>query len=313
VRAALTAVSGVVGVEVRSEDSAFPLVVLLALEPSTDEAVVALEVQRMLRLRFGPELGHVRLEVDDSSVVDLRKPRHLRDEWPAAGDGRRRTYVLLSGPVEANGSGVGPGAGPDSRPGPATAFAQGPEPSPIVGVVALPVASTESPHVGGEEVPPDAPAMQVSLPGRGSASVTVEAAVTGVTATVVLSRDGVEHVGRSWLPASAGVGGRGAGGRGVGGRAVSGATRRALSAVAAATLRALGDLVGDGIQLRVDSVSLTPVGVARVAIAAVLWVSPCGSERLTGSAEAGDDARVAMVRATVDAVNRRLGAPFLFS
>ena len=302
-RAALTAVSGVVGVEVRSEDSAFPLVVLLALEPSTDEAVVALEVQRMLRLRFGPELGHVRLEVDDSSVVDLRKPRHLRDEWPAAGDGRRRTYVLLSGPVEANGSGVGPGAGPDSRPGPATAFAQGPEPSPIVGVVALPVASTESPHVGGEEVPPDAPAMQVSLPGRGSASVTVEAAVTGVTATVVLSRDGVERVGTSRLAAGADVGGR----------AVSGATRRALSVVAAATLPALDDLVGDGVQLRVDSVSLTPVGVARVAIATILWVSPDGSERLTGSAEAGDDARLAMVYATVDAVNRRLGAPFLFS
>ena len=50
-----------------------------------------------------------------------------------------------------------------------------------------------------------------------------------------------------------------------------------------------------------------------MAIATVLWVSPDGTERLTGSAEAGNDAHVAMAHATVDAVNRRLDAPFLFS
>ena len=87
---------------------------------------------------------------------------------------------------------------------------------------------------------------------------------------------------------------------------------RSLRGVAAATLRALDHLVGEDIRPHVDVVSLTPAGMTRVAIAQVIWVSQNGTERLTGSVAVGDDARCAMVRATVDAVNRRLDRPFLF-
>ena len=231
----------------------------------------------------------------DTSAGGLRAPRHLREGRIVAGRHGRPAHAPLSTDQQDSGPIPGPDPGPDPRREADTAVVQVGEASPAADVGAPPAARTES--------PPEAPAPIPSMPGPWSAGVTVEAGVTGVTATVILSRDGVEHVGWSRLAAPAGVGGR----------AVSGATRRALSVVAAATLQALDDLVGDQVQLRVDSVALMPVGVARVAIATVLWVSPDGSERLTGSAGAGDDARHAMVRATVDAVNRRLEAPFLFS
>lgn len=107
----------------------------------------------------------------------------------------------------------------------------------------------------------------------------------GVVATVTLVHDGAAHVGTAdGLPTPA-------------------ATYRA---VATATLRALADLVVPGLRLEVDAVALAPVGDGTVALVRVIWLTAEGAEHLTGSSEVRDDARHAVIRATLDAVNRRL-------
>ena len=107
----------------------------------------------------------------------------------------------------------------------------------------------------------------------------------GVVATVTLVHDHAAHVGTAeCLPTPA-------------------ATYRA---VATATLRALSSVVSDEVRLEVDAVAITPVGDGTVALVRVIWLTAEGAEHLTGSSEVRDDARHAVIRATLDAVNRRL-------
>ena len=298
VRSTLAAVSGVTDVHVDVDDVARRTSVRLVLDPGVDETVVALAVHRALHLEFGPGLGHVRLEVlDDGSTDGRRPPQHLRPSGSGSRARRSPARALLSGRPDVSDVEVDPGVGP----GPAAEIVLDDDP--------LTASAAVEPNADAETTP-EAPApaptpTDAGSPpaGPGSSAVTVVADATGVIASVTLTRDGVELVGTSQLEASAVAATR----------SVSFATARALTAVAAATLRALDGVVGEGVRLHVDSVSLTPVGVARVAIAQVFWVSPQGSQRLTGSAEVDDDARSAMVRATVDAVNRRLDPPFLLT
>ena len=302
VRSTLAAVSGVTDVHVDVDDVARRTSVRLVLDPGVDETVVALAVHRALHLEFGPGLGHVRLEVlDDGSADGRRPPQHLRPSGSGSRARRSPARALLSGRPDVSDVEVDPGVGP----GPAAELVLEDDPltaSPAVepNADAEPTLESPAPAPAPAPTPTDAGSPPA---GPASSAVTVVADATGVIASVTLTRDGVELVGTSQLEASAVAATR----------AVSFATARALTAVAAATLRALDGVVGDGVRLHVDSVSLTPVGVARVAIAQVFWVSPQGSQRLTGSAEVDDDARDAMVRATVDAVNRRLDPPFLLT
>lgn len=111
----------------------------------------------------------------------------------------------------------------------------------------------------------------------------------GVTATVTLSRRGHELVGSVHGPAS------------------PAAVHRI---VAAATLAALGELVGTDRRVDVEAVAMATVGESTVAVVQVLWATVEGSERLTGAAEVRGNPRQAVIRATLDAVNRRL-APLL--
>ena len=76
--------------------------------------------------------------------------------------------------------------------------------------------------------------------------------------------------------------------------------------MATATLRALSSVVSDEVRLEVDAVAITPVGDGTVALVRVIWLTAEGAEHLTGSSEVRDDARHAVIRATLDAVNRRL-------
>ena len=80
--------------------------------------------------------------------------------------------------------------------------------------------------------------------------------------------------------------------------------------VAAATLKALADVLGPDHRVDVEAVTVTPMGDGQVAVVQVLWATAEGSERLTGASEVREDARQAIIRATLDAVNRRL-APHL--
>jgi hypothetical protein len=130
--------------------------------------------------------------------------------------------------------------------------------------------------------PPEAP---TPLRRLAVAELALSADGLGVVATVTLVHDRAAHSGTAeCLPTPA-------------------ATYRA---VATATLRALGDVVSPEVRLEVDAVALAPVGDGTVALVRVIWLTADGADHLTGSSEVRDDARHAVIRATLDAVNRRL-------
>jgi hypothetical protein len=77
-------------------------------------------------------------------------------------------------------------------------------------------------------------------------------------------------------------------------------------AVATAALRAIEELVGASVRFELEHVEVTRSGHERTALVSVTMVSSSGTDRLTGSAAVREDARQAVIRAALDAVNRRL-------
>lgn len=97
-----------------------------------------------------------------------------------------------------------------------------------------------------------------------------------------------------------------------GGRTASGEARGSASqsgvqrAVAGATLRAVEGLSGDVARFELDHLEVSHLGSDRMVIVALTMLSSRGTERLTGAAAVREDVRQAVIRATLDALNRRL-------
>ena len=77
-------------------------------------------------------------------------------------------------------------------------------------------------------------------------------------------------------------------------------------AVAGATLRAVEELVDGQIRFELDHIEVTPMGNERTVLVALTLLTSRGTERLTGAAGVREDVRQAVIRATLDALNRRL-------
>jgi hypothetical protein len=77
-------------------------------------------------------------------------------------------------------------------------------------------------------------------------------------------------------------------------------------AVAAASLHAIEQLISSRARFELEHVEVTASGRDRTALVSVTMVSGAGTDRLTGSAIVREDARQAVIRAVLDAVNRRL-------
>lgn len=77
-------------------------------------------------------------------------------------------------------------------------------------------------------------------------------------------------------------------------------------AVATATLRAVEELSGDAARFELDHLEVSQVGSDRMVVVALTMLSSRGTERLTGAAAVREDVRQAVIRATLDALNRRL-------
>ena len=91
------------------------------------------------------------------------------------------------------------------------------------------------------------------------------------------------------------------------GRAEGTATQSGVQrAVATATLRAVEELLGGKARFELDLVELTPTGRERAVLVALTMLSSGGSEKLTGAANVREDVRQAAIRATLDALNRRV-------
>lgn len=96
------------------------------------------------------------------------------------------------------------------------------------------------------------------------------------------------------------------------GRISTGTSRGAAStsgvhrAVATATLRAVEELSGAPVRFELDHLEVAALGNERTVLVALTLVSTRGAERLTGAAVVREDVRQAVIRATLDALNRRL-------
>jgi hypothetical protein len=96
------------------------------------------------------------------------------------------------------------------------------------------------------------------------------------------------------------------------GKTASGESRGSASqsgvqrAVATATLRAVETLSGDVARFELDHLEVTHLGADRMVVVSLTMLSSRGTERLTGAAAVREDVRQAVIRATLDALNRRL-------
>ncbi len=79
-----------------------------------------------------------------------------------------------------------------------------------------------------------------------------------------------------------------------------------LRAVGSATADAVRQACGEQVRVDVDDVRIVPLGDHEAAVVSVLWSSEQGAERCIGASEVREDPRQAVIRATLDAVNRRL-------
>ena len=77
-------------------------------------------------------------------------------------------------------------------------------------------------------------------------------------------------------------------------------------AVASATLRAVEELVDGQVRFELDHLEITPMGSERTVLVSLTLLTGRGTERLTGAAGVREDVRQAVIRATLDALNRRL-------
>jgi hypothetical protein len=71
-------------------------------------------------------------------------------------------------------------------------------------------------------------------------------------------------------------------------------------------LRAVEDLLDGRARFELDLVEVAPTGRDRAVLVAVTMLSSSGSEKLTGAANVREDVRQAAIRATLDALNRRV-------
>lgn len=76
--------------------------------------------------------------------------------------------------------------------------------------------------------------------------------------------------------------------------------------VATATLRALEDVVGTAARFELEQLEINQLGPDRAVVVVVAMLTKVGSERLTGVSVVREDVRQAVIRATLDALNRRL-------
>ncbi len=91
------------------------------------------------------------------------------------------------------------------------------------------------------------------------------------------------------------------------GRADGAATSTSVHrSVAAATLRAVEQCLGGAVRLELEHLETPPLGVDRAVVVEISMVTRRGAERLTGVSAVREDVRQAVIRATLDALNRRL-------
>lgn len=294
--AALLGVPGVAAAAVEPHGGG-PGTLRLQLASGADEVDVAGAVNRLLRSQFGLAVDADRVRVLESSrptevggrPAAVPEPEFAATAagWPpAAAPHRVRGAERRSAPA----AGPAPEAAAERHPAPAPgaspeAAAEG-HPAPAPG---------PSPEAAADEKPTPARSRPAPVaPAASTGRLVIErvqlvSARLGITVSVTLRSGELSVVGE------------------VEGPATSTALHRT---VAAATLRAVEAVVDDDVRFDVEHVEIASTGAERTALVVVSLVTERGSQRLSGASVVRDDARQAVIRAVLAAVNRRV-APML--
>ena len=107
----------------------------------------------------------------------------------------------------------------------------------------------------------------------------------GVTSEVTLELDGRPHTGSADAATT---------------------TSSVHRSVALATLRAVEEAVDGSLRFELEHLETTSLGTDRAVVVEISMITRYGSERLTGVSAVREDARQAVIRATLDALNRRI-------
>jgi hypothetical protein len=271
VAAALAVVPGVLSSSMTMDPAGVPVAVRIVLDDAADEVEVAALAHRILRLQFGVGLDPARIQLVE-----------VPQGGPGGSDGGRpaqplpRLRLVDDDPPQVLeiGSEVAPLlAGIDAEEG-------------RYGTDVLESAVRHPAGAGPVSASEDA---VVDLtPGSGRLEIgrlSVEPDGVSTVSVVTLLRGTQEHVGTASTASTPGAVHHG---------------------IAQATAYAVAHVLGEGARPEVEVVSVVPVGALEVVVVQVGWSTEAGYERLLGAAEVRGDVRRTVIRATLDAVNRRL-------
>ena len=271
---ALRAVPGVAAADLESDDRPEGAGTLrLQLAPGADEIAVATSVNRVLREQFGLAVDAGRVQVVEESVP-LAPPAAPSTE-PAA--------AVAAEPVLA----AAPEPKPALPPRP-TLTAVPPYPETVLETDEVPAAETavSAPAVEDVDETITPQLIESTRPPRILIQrMQLVSAGLGVTTSVSLT----------WL------------GQAYAGECSAAATPTSVHrSVATATLRALEEVVGSDARFELEQLEINQLGPDRAVVVVVAMLTKLGSERLTGVSVVREDVRQAVIRATLDALNRRL-------
>jgi hypothetical protein len=314
---ALRAVPGVSAADIESDERPEGAGTLrLQLEPGADEVAVATSVNRVLREQFGLAVDANRVQVVEESLPateptgpdPLTAPiTDVLEAQPEPGDHAagasapeeqaptRPTLTAVPGylgrtdaeDVAAESDWLP--AEPEGAPAPARPSPLLPSNTPVLGereaAPAAAAAGTTVDTVETKPVPPGEEAASGRSPRILIARMQLVSAGLGVTTEVTLS----------WL------------GETFAGQCDAAATPTSVHrSVAQATLRAVEDVVGGRARFELEQLEVNQLGPDRAVVVVVSMLTKGGSERLTGVSVVREDVRQAVIRATLDALNRRL-------
>jgi hypothetical protein len=247
----------------------------LQLAPGADEIAVATSVNRVLREQFGLAVDAGRVQVVEESVP-------LAPPAPSAAAAHSAQTVQSA---------------------PSSQSAQTPQAAGSVGAQETPTRPTLTAVPGYREPDVAGAAHEASVDEDADEMLTPEliestrppriliqrmqlvSAGLGVTTSVSLSWLGHAYLGESSAAAT---------------------PTSVHRSVATATLRALEQVVGNAARFELEQLEINQLGPDRAVVVVVAMLTKLGSERLTGVSVVREDVRQAVIRATLDSLNRRL-------
>ena len=288
---ALRAVPGVAEADIEPDDRADGAGTLrLQLAPGADEIAVATSVNRVLREQFGLAVDANRVQVVEESVP-LAKTESASTEPESMESADEDTAAGAETESEAeSGLEAGLESAPDHVPAaltvrPTLTAVPGYREDSTLSIVSdLPTGTAE---IQREEA--DSDQSLEALPARGPRiliqKMQLVSAGLGVTTQVTLAWQ------RKAFP----------------GEATAAATPTSVHrSVAQATLRAVEGVVGGRARFELEQLELNQLGPDRAVVVVISMLTRVGSEKLTGVSVIREDVRQAVIRATLDALNRRI-------